>query len=72
MMDIRPRSDDVIIIDKDEHALHGDIVIAEIDSKLTVKYRLLTPRPILQADTNTQDTPGQRHIFGIITAIQPH
>lgn len=48
MNDLGLHSGDLMIVDKAERAMHGDIVIAEIDGEFTVKRLLLTPQLTLQ------------------------
>ncbi|MEI9605003.1 translesion error-prone DNA polymerase V autoproteolytic subunit [Enterobacter hormaechei] len=73
MTDIGLCSGDLMIVDKAEKALHGDIVIAEVDGEFTVKRLLLTPRPALQPVNTAYPTlypdPESLQIFGVVTAF---
>jgi len=73
MNDIGLHSGDLMIVDKAEKALHGDIVIAEIDGEFTVKRLLLKPRVALQPMNPTYPTlypePEYLQIFGVVTAF---
>ncbi|EIS7744312.1 translesion error-prone DNA polymerase V autoproteolytic subunit, partial [Salmonella enterica] len=73
MRDMGLHSGDLLIVDKAERPQHGDIVIAEIDGKFTVKKLLLTPRPGLQAMNPAYPTlwpdPDNLQIFGVVTAF---
>jgi DNA polymerase V len=73
MNDIGLHSGDLMIVDKAERAVHGDIVIAEIEGEFTVKRLLLTPRPGLQPMNPAYPTiypdPEQLQIFGVVTAF---
>lgn len=73
MTDIGLNSGDLMVVDKAEKPLHGDIVIAEIEGEFTVKRLLLTPRPTLQAMNpaypNLYPDPETLQIFGVVTAF---
>ncbi|HAF4865932.1 TPA: translesion error-prone DNA polymerase V autoproteolytic subunit [Salmonella enterica] len=73
MTDIGLHSGDLLIVDKAERPVHGDIVIAEIDGEFTVKRLLLTPRPALQPMNPAYPTlwpdPERLQIFGVVTAF---
>ncbi|MNB68882.1 LexA repressor [compost metagenome] len=74
MTDIGLHSGDLMVVDKAETPIHGDIVIAEIEGEFTVKRLLLSGRtPSLQAmnpayPTLTPD-PDSLSIFGVVTAF---
>lgn len=73
MNDIGLHSGDLMIVDKAERAVHGDIVIAEIDGEFTVKRLLLTPRVALQPMNPAYPTlfpdPEHLQVFGVVTAF---
>ncbi|CAK9887201.1 MAG: Protein UmuD (plasmid) [Candidatus Erwinia impunctatus] len=71
MLDAGIKDGDLLIVDKAEKAVHGDIVIAAIDGEFTVKTLQLLPRlalcpmnhsfPVLYPDPDTLE------IFGVVT-----
>ncbi len=73
MNDMGLHSGDLMIVDKSERAVHGDIVIAEIDGEFTVKQLLLKPRIALQPMNTAYPTlypdPEHLQIFGVVTAF---
>lgn len=73
MNDIGLHSGDLMIVDKAENALRGDIVIAEIDGEFTVKRLLLRPRVALQPMNPAYPTmypdPEHLQVFGVVTAF---
>ncbi|EHL5833703.1 translesion error-prone DNA polymerase V autoproteolytic subunit [Salmonella enterica] len=73
MTDIGLHSGDLLIVDKAERPVHGDIVIAEIDGEFTVKRLLLSPRLALQPMNPAYPTlwpdPERLQIFGVVTAF---
>lgn len=73
MNDMGLHSSDLMIVDKSERAVHGDIVIAEIDGEFTVKQLLLKPHIALQPMNTAYPTlypdPEHLQIFGVVTAF---
>ncbi|EDS6807034.1 translesion error-prone DNA polymerase V autoproteolytic subunit [Salmonella enterica subsp. enterica serovar Legon] len=73
MVDIGLYSGDLLVVDKAERPIHGDIVIAEIDGEFTVKRLLLSPRLALQPMNSAYPTlwpdPEHLQIFGVVTAF---
>ena len=73
MTDIGLNSGDLMVVDKAEKPVHGDIVIAEMEGEFTVKRLLLTPRPVLQpmnpAYPALHPDPETLQIFGVVTAF---
>lgn len=71
MSDIGLHSGDLMIVDKAEIPLHGDIVIAEIDGEFTVKRLQLKPRIALLPMNSSYPTlyPDDLQIFGVVTAF---
>lgn len=73
MNDMGLHSGDLMIVDKSERAVHGDIVIAEIDGEFTVKQLLLKPHIALQPMNTAYPTlypdPEHLQIFGVVTAF---
>ncbi|MDK9605835.1 translesion error-prone DNA polymerase V autoproteolytic subunit [Lelliottia wanjuensis] len=70
MNDLGLHSGDLMIVDKAERAMHGDIVIAEIDGEFTVKRLLLTPQLALQPMNPAYPTlypdPEHLQVFGVV------
>ncbi len=52
MKEMGLHSGDLMVVDKTEKPLQGDIVIAETDGEFTVKRLQLTPRIALTCETN--------------------
>lgn len=61
---------DLLVVDRDETASHGDIVIAAIDGEFTVKRLCLKPRLALQpmnpAFPVIYPAPDELEIFGVV------
>lgn len=71
MQDIGLHSGDLMVVDKAEKPLQGNIVIAETDGEFTVKRLQLTPRIALLPMTPAYPTlyPEDLQIFGVVTAF---
>ncbi|HCA3439750.1 TPA: translesion error-prone DNA polymerase V autoproteolytic subunit [Salmonella enterica subsp. salamae serovar 35:g,m,s,t:-] len=73
MTDMGLHSGDLMVVDKAETPIHGDVVIAEIDGEFTVKRLLLTPKPALQAMNSAYPTlypdPERLQIFGVVMSF---
>lgn len=71
MRDMGLHSGDLMIVDKAEKPLLGDIVIAETDGEFTVKRLQLTPRVALQPMNPAYPTfyPEDLQNFGVVTAF---
>ena len=61
---------DLLVVDRDETAGHGDIVIAAVDGEFTVKRLCLKPRLALQpmnpAFPAIYPRPDELEIFGVV------
>ncbi|EPF0317292.1 translesion error-prone DNA polymerase V autoproteolytic subunit [Enterobacter chuandaensis] len=71
MKDMGLHSGDLMIVDKAERPVQGDIVIAETDGKFTVKRLQLKPRIALLPMNPAYPTlyPEELQIFGVVTAF---
>ncbi|EMM0037476.1 TPA: translesion error-prone DNA polymerase V autoproteolytic subunit [Klebsiella aerogenes] len=71
MKDIGLHSGDLMIVDKAERPVQGDIVIAETDGEFTVKRLQLKPRIALLPMNPAYPTlyPEELQIFGVVTAF---
>ncbi|EBH7155053.1 translesion error-prone DNA polymerase V autoproteolytic subunit [Salmonella enterica] len=71
MKELGLHSGDLMIVDKSEKPLQGDIVIAETDGEFTVKRLQLTPRVALLPMNPAYPTlyPEELQIFGVVTAF---
>ncbi|TQN75462.1 UNVERIFIED_ORG: DNA polymerase V [Citrobacter freundii] len=71
MQDMGLHSGDLMVVDKAEKPLQGDIVIAETDGEFTVKRLQLTPRVALLPMNPAYPTlyPEDLQIFGVVTAF---
>ncbi|HCJ6323622.1 translesion error-prone DNA polymerase V autoproteolytic subunit [Citrobacter farmeri] len=71
MKDIGLHSGDLMVVDKAEKPLQGDIVIAETDGEFTVKRLQLKPRIALLPMNPAYPTlyPEELQIFGVVTAF---
>ncbi|PIJ52132.1 MULTISPECIES: translesion error-prone DNA polymerase V autoproteolytic subunit [unclassified Erwinia] len=59
---------DIMIVDRSEKAVHGDVVIAEIDGEFTVKRLQLLPRPALVPMNSAFPVmyPDELQLFGVV------
>ncbi|ECW0371975.1 translesion error-prone DNA polymerase V autoproteolytic subunit [Salmonella enterica subsp. enterica] len=71
MKDIGLHSGDLMVVDKTEKSLQGDIVIAETDGEFTVKRLQLKPRVALPPMNPAYPVlyPEDLQIFGVVTAF---
>ena len=71
MRDMGLHSGDLMVVDKAEKPVQGDIVIAETDGEFTVKRLQLTPRVALLPMNPAYPTlyPEDLQIFGVVTAF---
>ena len=73
MKDIGLRSGDLMVVDKAETPVQGDIVIAETDGEFTVKRLQLRPRiallPMNPAYPTPNPNPEELQICGVVTAF---
>ncbi|EDE5446220.1 translesion error-prone DNA polymerase V autoproteolytic subunit [Salmonella enterica subsp. enterica serovar Utah] len=71
MKDIGLHSGDLMVVDKAEKPLEGDIVIAETDGEFTVKRLQLKPRVALLPMNPAYPVlyPENLQIFGVVTAF---
>ncbi|EBK0028723.1 translesion error-prone DNA polymerase V autoproteolytic subunit [Salmonella enterica] len=71
MKEMGLHSGDLMVVDKAEKPLQGDIVIAETDGEFTVKRLQLTPRVALLPMNPAYPTlyPEDLQIFGVVTAF---
>ncbi|HBL7007445.1 translesion error-prone DNA polymerase V autoproteolytic subunit [Citrobacter sp. RHB35-C17] len=71
MKDMGLHSGDLMVVDKAEKPLQGDIVIAETDGEFTVKRLQLKPRIALLPMNPAYPTlyPEELQIFGVVTAF---
>lgn len=71
MKDMGLHSGDLMIVDKAENPMQGDIVIAETDGEFTVKRLQLKPRIALLPMNPAYPTlyPEELQIFGVVTAF---
>ena len=64
------QSGDLLVVDRAETPVHGDIVIAEMDGEFTVKRLSLRPRLALEAMNSSYPTiypdPDTLEIFGVV------
>ncbi|MBK1887775.1 translesion error-prone DNA polymerase V autoproteolytic subunit [Marinobacter sp. DY40_1A1] len=66
---------DVLVVDRSLRAAHGDIIIASLESEMTVKQLHLTPPPVLLLPRNSAYTPitieGDMvmEVFGVVTNV---
>lgn len=71
MKDMGLHSGDLMVVDKAEKPMQGDIVIAETDGEFTVKRLQLKPRIALLPMNPAYPTlyPEELQIFGVVTAF---
>lgn len=71
MRDMGLHSGDLLVVDKAEKQLQGDIVIAETDGEFTVKRLQLKPRVALLPMNPAYPVlyPEDLQIFGVVTAF---
>ncbi|ECZ4918012.1 translesion error-prone DNA polymerase V autoproteolytic subunit [Salmonella enterica] len=71
MKDIGLHSGDLMVVDKAEKPIQGDIVIAETDGEFTVKRLQLKPRIALLPMNSAYPVlyPEELQIFGVVTAF---
>lgn len=71
MKDMGLHSGDLMVVDKSETPLQGDIVIAETGGEFTVKRLQLRPRVALLPMNPAYPTlyPEELQIFGVVTAF---
>lgn len=71
MKDMGLHSCDLMVVDKAEKPMQGDIVIAETDGEFTVKRLQLKPRIALLPMNPAYPTlyPEELQIFGVVTAF---
>lgn len=71
MRDMGLHSGDLMVVDKAENPMQGDIVIAETDSEFTVKRLQLKPRIALLPMNPAYPVlyPEELQIFGVVTAF---
>ncbi|EJU8767740.1 translesion error-prone DNA polymerase V autoproteolytic subunit [Salmonella enterica] len=71
MRDMGLHSGDLLVVDKAEKPLQGDIVIAETDGEFTVKRLQLKPRVALLPMNPAYPVlyPEDLQIFGVVTAF---
>lgn len=69
MQDLGLFDGDVMVVDRAEEAMHGDIVIAEIDGEFTVKRLQLHPRLALQPMNPAYPViyPEELQLLGVVT-----
>src|SRR5690554_5472149 len=66
---------DVLVVDRSLRAAHGDIIIASLESEMTVKQLHLTPPPVLLLPRNSAYPPitiaGDMvmEVFGVVTNV---
>ena len=67
--------DDVLVVDRSLRARHGDIIIASLESEMTVKQLHLTPLPVRLLPRNSAYQPitveGDMvmEVFGVVTNV---
>ncbi|ECB5443894.1 translesion error-prone DNA polymerase V autoproteolytic subunit, partial [Salmonella enterica subsp. enterica serovar Enteritidis] len=71
MKEMGLHSGDLMVVDKAENPMQGDIVIAETDGEFTVKRLQLKPRIALLPMNPAYPTlyPEELQIFGVVTAF---
>ncbi|HCI9941619.1 TPA: translesion error-prone DNA polymerase V autoproteolytic subunit [Salmonella enterica subsp. enterica serovar Infantis] len=71
MQDMGLHSGDLMVVDKAENPMQGDIVIAETDGEFTVKRLQLKPRIALLPMNPAYPVlyPEELQIFGVVTAF---
>lgn len=71
MKDMGLHSGDLMVVDKAEKPMQGDIVIAETDGEFTVKRLQLKPRIALLPMNSAYPTlyPEELQIFGVVIAF---
>lgn len=71
MKDKAQHSGDLMVVDKAEKPLQGDIVIAETDDEFTAKHLQLMPRVGLMPMNPASPTlyPEDLQIFGVVTVF---
>ncbi|EDY0778894.1 translesion error-prone DNA polymerase V autoproteolytic subunit [Salmonella enterica subsp. enterica serovar Oranienburg] len=71
MRDMGLHSGDLMVVDKAENPMQGDIVIAETDGEFTVKRLQLKPRIALLPMNPAYPIlyPEELQIFGVVTAF---
>lgn len=71
MLDAGIRDGDLLVVDKSEKPVHGDIVIAAVDGEFTVKVLHLRPSlallPMNPAYPTLYPEPDALEIFGVVT-----
>jgi len=66
---------DVLVVDRSLRAKHGDIIIASLESEMTVKQLHLTPPPVRLLPRNSEYRPitvdGDMvmEVFGVVTNV---
>jgi len=66
---------DVLVVDRSLRATHGDIIIASLESEMTVKQLHLTPRPVRLVPRNPAyqpiiiDEDRTLEVFGVVTNV---
>lgn len=68
MRDLGLYDGDILVVDRAEKAVDGDVVIAEVDGGFTVKRLRLTPRPALEPMNPAYPTlwPEELTLFGVV------
>ena len=67
--------DDVLVVDRSLRAKHGDIIIASLESEMTVKQLHLTPPPVRLSPRNPAYQPiiieadMVLEVFGVVTNV---
>lgn len=66
---------DVLVVDRSLRATHGDIIIASLESEMTVKQLHLSPLPVLLLPRNPAYQPTTiegdmvMEVFGVVTNV---
>ena len=68
MQDLGLYDGDILVVDRSETAVDGDVVIAEVDGGFTVKRLRLHPRPALEPMNPAYPTlwPEELTLFGVV------
>lgn len=68
MKDLGLYDGDILVVDRAETAVDGDVVIAEVDGGFTVKRLRLRPRPALEPMNPAYPTlwPEELTLFGVV------
>lgn len=68
MKDLGLYDGDILVVDRSETAVDGDVVIAEVDGGFTVKRLRLHPRPALEPMNPAYPTlwPEELTLFGVV------